>query len=150
MSWQKWSKGNHTTPTTNPTLHTSPSNWYILIDGNQLCRHLEENNIKQLDITGLDQLVQQLNSFLQQVKIRKVSLPQQSNNLVACITSDPIYNKMVNIDKYCTSLRHPWREKRGNSKCYLFEMPEFIVIPFIYFWWQYIRGLMIISETGLS
>ncbi|PWA90613.1 Transcription factor, K-box [Artemisia annua] len=37
-------------------------------------RHLEENNIKQLDITGLDQLVQQLNSFLQQVKIRKMEL----------------------------------------------------------------------------
>ncbi|PWA88829.1 Transcription factor, K-box [Artemisia annua] len=37
-------------------------------------RHLEENNIKQLDITDLDQLVQQLNSFLQQVKIRKMEL----------------------------------------------------------------------------
>ncbi|PWA90783.1 AGAMOUS-like 31 [Artemisia annua] len=34
-------------------------------------RHLEENYIKLLDITGLDQLQLQLNSFLQQVKIRK-------------------------------------------------------------------------------
>ncbi|GJY39845.1 ataxia telangiectasia mutated family protein [Tanacetum coccineum] len=35
-------------------------------------RPLEDNNIKLLDITGLDQLEQQLNSFLQQVKIREV------------------------------------------------------------------------------
>nr|GEW50417.1 transcription factor, K-box [Tanacetum cinerariifolium] len=34
-------------------------------------RPLEENNIKLLDITGLDQLEQQLNSFLQQVKIKE-------------------------------------------------------------------------------
>nr|GEU62424.1 protease Do-like 5, chloroplastic [Tanacetum cinerariifolium] len=57
-------------------------------------RHLEENNINLLDITGLNQLVQQLNSFLQQIKIRKVCLPQQSHNLVARITSDLIYNKI--------------------------------------------------------
>ncbi|GJY90341.1 hypothetical protein Tco_0505537 [Tanacetum coccineum] len=35
---------------------------------------LEENNIKLLDVTGLDQLEQQLNSFLQQVKIREIEL----------------------------------------------------------------------------
>ncbi|PWA90781.1 Transcription factor, K-box [Artemisia annua] len=40
-------------------------------------RHLEQNNIRQLDITGLDQLVQQLNSFLQQVKIRKMELKME-------------------------------------------------------------------------
>ncbi|GKE39505.1 ubiquitin carboxyl-terminal hydrolase 9, partial [Tanacetum coccineum] len=33
--------------------------------------HLEENNTNLLDITGLDQLEQQLDSFLQQIKIRK-------------------------------------------------------------------------------
>nr|GEW28027.1 transcription factor, K-box [Tanacetum cinerariifolium] len=37
-------------------------------------RPLEENNIKLLDTTGLDQLEQQLNSFLQQVKIREIEL----------------------------------------------------------------------------
>ncbi|KAI3748153.1 hypothetical protein L6452_11053 [Arctium lappa] len=33
--------------------------------------HLEENNIQLLDITGLNQLEQQLDSILQQVRIRK-------------------------------------------------------------------------------
>jgi len=37
-------------------------------------RPLEENNIKLLDITGLDQLEQQLNSFLRQVKIKEMEL----------------------------------------------------------------------------
>nr|GEU51718.1 hypothetical protein [Tanacetum cinerariifolium] len=45
-------------------------------------RHLEENNINLLDITDLDQLEQQLNSFLQQVKFRQACLPQQFHNLV--------------------------------------------------------------------
>ncbi|GKE45371.1 hypothetical protein Tco_1472655, partial [Tanacetum coccineum] len=35
---------------------------------------LEENNIELLDMTGLDQLEQQLNSFLQQVKIREAKI----------------------------------------------------------------------------
>nr|GEY24793.1 transcription factor, K-box [Tanacetum cinerariifolium] len=37
-------------------------------------RPLEENNIELLDMTGLDQLEQQLNSFLQQVKIREAKI----------------------------------------------------------------------------
>ncbi|GJZ64539.1 hypothetical protein Tco_0620960, partial [Tanacetum coccineum] len=35
---------------------------------------LEENNIELLDMTGLYQLEQQLNSFLQQVKIREAKI----------------------------------------------------------------------------
>lgn len=36
-------------------------------------RHLEEKNIKQLDVTGLNQLDRHLHNFLRQVKIRKVT-----------------------------------------------------------------------------
>nr|GEV17724.1 ubiquitin carboxyl-terminal hydrolase 9-like [Tanacetum cinerariifolium] len=55
---------------------TSSSSWdvYFPQELTSLARsdlHLEENNTNLLDITGLDQLEQQLNSLLQQVKIKK-------------------------------------------------------------------------------
>nr|GEU51916.1 putative bromo adjacent homology (BAH) domain, zinc finger, RING/FYVE/PHD-type [Tanacetum cinerariifolium] len=49
--------------------------------------HLEENNTNLLDITGLDQLEQQLNSFLQQVKIRIKNL-YQALDTACCVGSD--------------------------------------------------------------
>ncbi|KAI3520661.1 hypothetical protein L1887_10111 [Cichorium endivia] len=37
-------------------------------------RHLEDKNIKQLDVTGLNQLERHLHNFIRQVKIKKTQL----------------------------------------------------------------------------
>ncbi|KVI09232.1 Transcription factor, K-box, partial [Cynara cardunculus var. scolymus] len=52
--------------------------------------HLEENNIQLLDTTGLNQLEQQLDSLLQQVRIRKT---QQMMEVVKALQEEEMQLK---------------------------------------------------------